>query len=284
MIKEIKAKKVLTFHADAFPTNWDLNPYRGCSIGCKYCYAQYTHKYLGLKDFHKDIIVKTNVAECLAKELNNKNWNNEQIKIGGTTDLYQHIEMKYRIVPSIFEIIKKHKNPVFIQTKSTLILSDFELIKELSKVTTVDIATSVSTMDETISKIIEPNASASIERIKMLSKFNEICRSTTLGFMPIIPLLTDNDENLEAIFQLAKELGITNIVTSFLFLRGELKQQFFETIKLHYPEIYFDFIQLYKTSNVDSAYAQKINSKINKLRNKYQLFGVYKPINQKVKT
>lgn len=275
MIKEIQSKKVLTYHSDAFPTNWDLNPYRGCSIGCRYCYAQYTHKYLGLDNFFKDILVKTNVSECLALELHQSKWKREQIKIGGTTDLYQHIEGRYELMPKIYAVVKKYKNPVFIQTKSALILRDFEIIKELSKITEVDIATSITTFDESIRKIIEPGASSAIERIEMLAKFNGICRSTTLGFMPIIPLLTDTDENLETVFRLSKEYGINNIVTSFLFLRGEVKPKFLAIIKTNFPEIYPEFSKLYAHSTVESSYSISINSKIEKLRRKYNLYSIY---------
>jgi DNA repair photolyase len=275
LIKEIHSKKALTWHADAFPTHWDLNPYRGCTIGCKYCFAQYTHAYLGLDDFFRDIVVKTNIAESLERELRRKSWKREQIKIGGTTDLYQHIEKKYELLPQIYDVVKRHKTPVFIQTKSTLILRDFEIIKELSKITDVDICTSISTFDETIRKVIEPGAAPAIDRIEMISRFRGICRSTTVGFMPIIPLLSDTDQNLETAFRLTKENGIDNIVTSFLFLRGEGKPNFFTIINQHFPDIYPDFIKLYTRSTVDASYRIKTNGRIQALRRKYNLWGTY---------
>ena len=278
MITEILSKKVLTYHDDGFPTNWDVNPYRGCTIGCKYCFAQYSHKYLGLENFNKDILVKTNVAECLEKELSKRSWKNEHIKIGGTTDLYQHSEKKYELLPKIYDVIKKHKTPIFIQTKSTLILRDYEIIKELSKITTVDIATSISTFDESVRKVIEPGAASALERMEMLRTFSEICHSTTVGFMPIIPLLSDTDENLDTAFRLTKEFGLDNIVTSFLFLRGDVKPKFMKTIQSHFPEIYPDFSKLYSGANVENAYMEKISRKLHALRRKYELYGVYRPV------
>ena len=185
---------------------------------------------------------------------------------------------KYELLPKIYSVIKRHKNPVFIQTKSTLILRDFEILKELSEITSVDIATSITTFDESIRKIIEPGASPTIERLEMLAKFKGISRSTTLGFMPIIPLISDNDENLETVFRLAKAYGIDNVVTSILFLMGDVKTKFLSLIKLHFPEIHHDFAKLYTTASVDPVYAQKTNLKIKKLREKYQVFGIYKPV------
>jgi DNA repair photolyase len=278
MITEIKAKKVLTYHDNGFPTNWDVNPYRGCTIGCKYCFAQYSHKYIGLENFSKDILVKTNVAECLEKELAKRSWKHEQIKIGGTTDLYQHSEKKYELLPKIYDVVKKNRTPIFIQTKSTLILRDYEIIKELAKITTVDIATSISTFDESVRKVIEPGAASAMERLEMLRAFSDICHSTTVGFMPIIPLLGDTDENLDTAFRLTKEFGLDNIVTSFLFLRADVKSKFMKTIQTHFPEIYYEFSKLYNGSTVDSPYMDKTSMKLNTLRRKYELFGVFRPV------
>jgi DNA repair photolyase len=278
MITEIQAKKVLTYHDNGFPTNWDVNPYRGCTIGCKYCFAQYSHKYIGLENFSKDILVKTNVAECLEKELAKRSWKHEQIKIGGTTDLYQHSEKKYELLPKIYDVVKKNRTPIFIQTKSTLILRDYEIIKELAKITTVDIATSISTFDESVRKVIEPGAASAMERLEMLRTFSDICHSTTVGFMPIIPLLGDTDENLDTAFRLTKEFGLDNIVTSFLFLRADVKSKFMKTILTHFPEIYYEFSKLYNGSTVDSPYMDKTSMKLNTLRRKYELFGVFSPV------
>ena len=278
MIREIESKKVLTYHPHAFPTNWDLNPYRGCTIGCKYCFAQYSHKYVGLENFFRDILVKTNVAERLDAEMSRKSWKHDQIKIGGTTDLYQHAEKRYELLPKIYDVVKKHRNPIFIQTKSNLILRDFELIKELAKVTTVDIATSITSFDESVRKVIEPGGASSLERMEMLAKFRGIARKTVVGFMPIIPLISDSDENLDTAFRLTKEFGLNNIVTSILFLRGEGKAQFQRVVEANFPSISSDFARLYHYSTVNAEYETKLYEKIAILREKHQLFDRYEPI------
>ena len=271
MIKEIQSKKVLTYHDDSFPTNWDLNPYRGCTIGCTYCFAQYTHKYLGNDDFFKDIYVKTNVCERLDEELGKRKQKDAQLKIGGTTDIYQHIENKRMMIPKIYEIIKKHRTPIFIQTKSTLILRDIEQISALSKITDVDIATSISTFDESIQKTIEPRASSTMERIEMLARLKEVCRTTTLGLMPIIPLLTDSDENIEMAFKMAKKYNFDFLVSSFLFLKGEVKPHFMTMMKQNFPTIYGDFNRLYSDNQLKNQYFERKIEFIEKLRNEYQL-------------
>lgn len=226
MIHETLAKSALSRHDHEFPTVWDVNPYRGCTIGCRYCFAQYSHEYLGLPDFFRDIVVKNNIAEQLFIELRKKTWRGEHIKLGGISDIYQHAEKKYELLPKLIDILKKSRNPVFIQTKSTLILRDFELIKELAKYTTVDIATSISTFDESVRKIIEPGAPSALERMEMLHSFSSVCRKTIVSFMPVIPLLSDTNENLDTAFRLTKEFDIDTIIAYPLHLRGKLKIPF----------------------------------------------------------
>lgn len=278
MIKEITAKTALTKHEDAFPTFWDLNPYRGCTIGCKYCFAQYSHHYLGLPDFFKDIVVKTNVAEQLWNEFRKKSWVREQVKLGGISDIYQHSERKYELLPLIFDIFRKTKNPVFIQTKSTLIYRDFEIIKELAKVTTVDISASISTFDEEARKIIEPGAAPTISRMEMLRDFKAICNKTIVAFMPVIPLISDTDQNLETAFRMTKDFELDAIIAHPLHLRNRSKSGFLDLIKKEFPAIHDDFIALYATGYLDAAYARQLLTKIELLRQKYNLFNSYQAV------
>lgn len=281
MIQETLAKSALSKHEHEFPTAWDVNPYRGCTMGCLYCFAQYSHKYLNLSNFFSDIVVKTNIAEILHKELRNKSWKGEQIKLGGISDIYQHAEKKYELLPRLIDVLKKTRNPVFIQTKSTLILRDFELIKELAKYTTVDIATSICTFDETARKIIEPGAPSALERMEMLRQFSVICRHTIVSFMPVIPLISDTDENLETTFMLIKEYGIDSLIAYPLHLRGNLKKPFLNLIQTQFPEIYPQFSELYKTSDLECNYVIKLFQKIAQLREKYQLYGSYSIVQPK---
>lgn len=282
MIKEIQAKTVIHKHNKAFPVMLDLNPYRGCTIGCKYCFAQYSHYYIGLDNFFKDIIVKKNVTQCLDYELYKKQKRKQQIKIGGVTDAYQPIEKKYLLMPEILKVFQKYKVPIFLSTKSDLILRDFELIKQLSEVTDVDIAVSVSSFDEKTAKIIEPGASAPAKRIEALAEFKGICRSISVLNMPVIPYISDSYDELDAIFAISKELDIDNVVSYPLHLRNKkVKYNFIEIIRKHFPEKAEKFIDLYQNSSTpDSEYQNNLNKRINSLREKHQLFDSFTPLNE----
>lgn len=285
MIKEIHSKSAIHKHEKAFPVLHDLNPYRGCTIGCKYCFARYSHSYLSLNNFFKDIIVKTNIAERLDFELYKKHKNKEQIKIGGITDAYQGAEKKYKLMPDILKIFRKYKVPIFISTKSDLILRDIDLIRELAQVTSVDIAVSISCFDEKNAKIFEPGATNPKKRIELLADFSGICRSVLVLNMPIIPYISDSYEELDMIFKLSKKSKVDNIISYALHLRNEnVKKNIFELVQTNFPEKFKDFSLLYQNnSSPNNEYISGLNSKINSLRKKYQIFDNYTPVMPKSK-
>ncbi len=283
MIKEILAKTVIHKHNKAFPVLHDLNPYRGCTIGCKYCFAQYSHYYVDMDNFFRDIIVKTNVSECLDRELNKKKKRKQQIKIGGVTDAYQHIEKKYLLMPKLLRIFQKYRVPIFLSTKSDLILRDFDLIKKLAKVTDVDIAVSISCFDEKNAKIFEPGAASPIKRIEALSKFSSICRSVSVLNMPIIPYISDSYNELDSLFEASKKINVDNLISYPLHLRSwKVKNDFFEIVKNNFPNVANKFIDLYKdASKPDENYGIELDKKIISLRQKHNLYDSYVPLKKK---
>lgn len=271
MFKEITVKSALHYHDSKFAANWDLNIYRGCEHNCKYCYAQYSHDYLNENGaFFDDIFVKTNIAETLDVELNKKTWKNELINIAGVCDCYQPIEKKYELMKKVLKVLIKHKQQVFILTKSPLILRDYDLIDELSKNAFVNIAMTITTLDEDIRKKIEPNTYPSIERLNTLKEFTKLNCRTTVMLMPVIPYLNDDIKNIENIYKIVSEAGINNIICGPLNLRGLLKTNFFNFLKDEFPNTYEKIQHLYKSSYVKKEYNEKLVKFINKLKQKYK--------------
>ena len=180
----------------------------------------------------------------------------------------------------MLKIFRKYRVPVFFSTKSDLILRDFELIKQLSRITSVDIAVSISCFDEKNAKIIEPGASTPAKRIEALSKFSPFCRSLSVLNMPVIPYISDSYKELDEIFALSKKSKVDNLLSFPLHLRSlKVKNNFFELVRKHFPEIEHKFIALYKnTSTPDNDYTSDLHKKITSLRNKYNLFNNYLPL------
>lgn len=282
--KEMTCKSALNPLKRRMPYRWDLNIYRGCEHGCRYCYALYSHTYLGSDRYHDEIFVKTNIVEQLERELSHPDWQREVVNIGGVTDSYQPAEAVYRLMPEILKLLIKHKTPAIISTKSDLILRDYDLIDELSRITYVNVAATVTTMDEEMRKQIEPGAVASTRRFNMLKTFRRTNASVGLHVMPIIPYLTDDEENLDRLFFLARDAGVHYALTGTLYLRGKTRPEFFRFIEMSYPALYEAYLSQYKTGGAKKTYKDALYERVNRLRDYYGVSSSYsKPMKEKLK-
>lgn len=266
------------------PYGWDLNIYRGCRHGCQYCYAMYSHQYIGNDNFFNDIYVKENVVEQLEKALASDKWKREVINIGGVTDSYQPVEARYQLMPQILKLLIKYKTPAIISTKSKLVLRDYDLIDELSQITYVNVAATITTMDEAIRSKIEPGGASSQERFQVLKEFRKTNASTGLHVMPIIPFITDNEGNFDKMFASAAECGVHYVLPGTLYLRGTTYKNFMAFIQKEFGDIESEFKKLYKTGSAGNEYKTILYEKVNRLRDKYGLSNSYsKPMKEKLK-
>lgn len=268
------------------PYSWDLNIYRGCEHGCKYCFAIYSHDYLQNDNYFGTVYYKKNILEALEKELASSKWNHEVVNIGGITDSYQPLERKLQLMPEVLKLMIKYKTPIIISTKSALILRDIDLIKELSKIVTVNIAFTITTLDERVRTFLEPNASPSRERFRALKRLKEETNAVIgLHMMPIVPYLTDNRYNLEQMYRLAAEVGVDYVLPGTLYLRGKTRQYFMNAVKDFHEERYQKIRTLYQKGSAPRDYKTGLYTLIASLEKKYHLSRDYmKAINQKEKS
>lgn len=283
VFKEDIAKSALTKLKRKIPYSWDLNIYRGCQHGCRYCYAMYSHKYLDSVDFFNEIHVKTNIVDELEKELKSENWKREVINIGGVTDSYQPAEANYKLMPHILKLLIKYKTPAIISTKSKLIMRDYDLIDELSHITYINIAATITTMDERVREKIEPGGSTSIERFEFLKAFKKTNASTGLHVMPIIPYITDDEQNFNNMFDIAKQCNVHYVLPGTLYLRGSTRKSFLDFVNKEFPDYHEKLLRLYKTGGASKEYKTELYKKVNELRDMYKLSNSYiKPMREKL--
>ncbi len=282
--KETSCQTALNKLKRRIPYGWDLNIYRGCQHKCLYCYAIYSHKYLDEDgDFFNTIYVKTNIVEKLENELSSKSWKREIVNIGGVTDSYQPAENHYRLMPDILRLLIKYKTPAIISTKSDLILRDYDLIDELSRITYINVASTITTMDEGVRRIIEPFGAESQKRFEMLKTFRKTNASVGLHTMPIIPYVTDSHDNLSKICARAREAGVHYMLTGTLYLRGKTRTVFFNAIKEQLPGVYDSLVNLYKKGSAGKEYKEQLYKTVNALRKENGLSGSYsKPMKEKM--
>ncbi len=270
-------------NSSRLPFKWDLNIYRGCGHGCKYCYAIYSHRYLESENYFDDIYVKTNIVEQLEKQLKSKSWKREVVNIGGVTDSYQPVESKYKLMPDILKLMIKYRTPIIISTKSDLILRDFDLIAELASITYVNIASTITSMNEDIRKLIEPNGVESINRFKMLKEFKKTNASVGLHTMPTIPYITDDYENIDSLLYNASDCKVDYILSGVMYLRGKTRYVFFDFIKRELPQLYNKLQYLYRAGGVDKEYKDKFYLMYNSLKEKHNLSTAYiKPMRERL--
>jgi DNA repair photolyase len=267
------------------PFAWDLNIYRGCEHGCKYCYAMYSHDYLSESNeqYFNDIYVKTNIVEELEKQLFSSSWKREVVNIGGVTDSYQPAEETYKLMPDILRLMIKYRTPCIISTKSDLILRDYDLIDELSRITYINVAGTITCMDEDIREKIEPNGVPSLRRFAMLKEFAVTNASTGLHFMPIIPYLTDTRENVDGLYARAKDSEVDYVLPGVLYLRGKTRKVFFDFIQSDFPQLMVPLQTLYKKGGADKGYKDELYKMVNEIKAKYGLSSSYsKPMKEKL--
>lgn len=276
--QEISCKSAMNrINSRYLPFHWDLNIYRGCGHRCQYCYALYTHDYMEDRHFFDTIYIKKNVADRLAMELAKPSWKREVINIGGVTDSYQPIEAEQKIMPDILRLLILYKTPCIISTKSDLILRDFDLLDQLSRITYVNVAATITTTDERLRQKLEPGGVSSARRFEVLKAFEKTKVSAGLHMMPIVPLLTDGSENLENIYAGGRDAGVDYLLPGLLNLKGRTRQNFFDFIQREYPQHMDYFLLLYGRGRLDREYRQSFYKKLHFIRAKYGIPSMHRP-------
>ena len=175
---EIRAKSIINKvpGASRVPFTWTINPYRGCSHACRYCFARKTHTYLDFDaghDFDSQIVVKVNAPELVRRELASPRWRGEHIAMGTNVDCYQRAEGRYRLMPGIIEALRDAANPFSILTKGSLILRDLPLLEEAAERTRVGAAVSVGFVDKELWRLIEPGTPSPHKRLEVCATLGE---------------------------------------------------------------------------------------------------------------
>ena len=183
-----------------------MNPYRGCSHACKFCFARPTHEYLDLnagRDFEREIIVKVNVPEVLRAELARPSWGRHHIAMGTNTDPYQWVEGRYKLMRGIWEAMRDFANPCSILTKSPLLLRDKDLLLQIAERTQVSACLSVPTLEEKAWRATEPHTPHPRARLEAVAELNRIGIPTGILIAPLMPGINDQPEQVRRIVELA---------------------------------------------------------------------------------
>jgi len=213
-----------------------INPYRGCEHGCVYCFARPTHTWLGHSaglDFETRLYAKRNAAELLTQELAKPSYQCEPIAIGVNTDCYQPLERELGITRRVLQVLLDARHPVYLITKSSLIERDLDLLEQLATLNLVTVSITLTTLDNTLSRKLEPRATAPHRRLKTIERLSSAGIPTRVSASPVIPAL--NEEELDAIVAAGADAGACAAYAILLRLPHELQTLFPEWLEAHYP-------------------------------------------------
>ncbi|WP_410622466.1 radical SAM protein [Amycolatopsis sp. cmx-8-4] len=271
---EVLAKSALNHvPADArmLPGEYTMNPYRGCTHACQYCFARPTHTRLGLDvagDFDNEIIVKTNIVEVLRSELARKRKLPPRVAFGTNTDVYQRAEGRYALMPGIIDALTGHRVPFSILTKGTMIRRDLDLLVKASRATTVHLGVSLSILDEQLQQSVEFGTATTTARLATVRAIRDAGLECTVFLSPILPHLTDSPEQLEELVAAVSEAGATSVLYHPLYLSSAVKEVFFTWLRGAHPELVSEYTRLY-SSGSETSYRHEIGARIRPLIAKY---------------
>jgi DNA repair photolyase len=235
---------------------WTVNPYRGCSHACVYCFARKTHSYLDLdtgEGFDSQIVVKVNAPQLLRRELGGRRWTGEHIAMGTNVDCYQRAEGRYRLMPGIIGALRDYANPFSILTKGTLILRDLSLLRQAADVTDVGVSVSVGFVDQSLWRTVEPGTPAPERRLDVVRALGDVGIACGVLMAPVIPYLSDSPEQLRATVRAIAAAGATSVTPLALHLRPGAREWFMSWLARHHPEL----VRRYQVMYGDGSYAPK---------------------------
>lgn len=275
---EVLAKSALNKvpMGSSMPFSWTINPYRGCSHACLYCFARGSHRYLDFdtgKDFDSQIVVKVNVAEVLARELARPSWQRDMVALGTNTDPYQRAEGRYALMPGIIETLAKSGTPLSILTKGTLLRRDLPALTDAADRVRVELSMSIAVGDPVLQHSIEPGTPTARARLATVAAAREAGFEVDVFVMPVLPHLTDSPAHLDALLKDIRDAGARSVLYGALHLRSHVKPWFFAWLEREHPELLPAYRSLFpgSSSKATQAYRLELAGRIRPLIRKYGL-------------
>jgi DNA repair photolyase len=257
----VRAKRIVNRvpEASRMPFRFTINAYRGCAHACTYCFARPTHEFLGMNagdDFERRIVVKVNAAEKLRRELCEPRWGGDHIAMGTNTDPYQPAEGRYRLTRSIIEALGEAQNEFSILTKSPMIVRDLDVLTAAAQRTQVRCNLSIGTLDEEVWRASEPGTPPPGQRVEALRRLNEAGIACGVLIAPILPGISDDPAQLEAVIEAVIAAGAVSISPILLHLRPGVREVFMPWLAGYRPDLVERYRKLYASSYASAAAAR----------------------------
>ena len=256
------------------PFNWTLNPYRGCTHGCHYCFARryQTQFELGPGDeFSSVIFVKTNLVDVLKRELDHPSWAREQVAVGTATDPYQPIEGHYKLTRRALEALHAGRTPIGLVTKGPMVVRDKDILAVMGKEAGATIYMSVPTIDDHAWSSLEPGTAHPLQRLRAVRQLRDAGVNAGVLMAPVVPGFMTSAPQLEATVKAIADHGAAFVGVNVMFLKGGTKDHFLGFIAAEFPQMLEGFQRLYTGAYAPGDYVSSIRAMVETLQKRYDV-------------
>jgi len=261
---EEQAKSVLN-RVRGMPFAWSINPYRGCSHGCVFCYARKTHVYHqddGVAEWASKVYAKVNAPAVLRDELRRRGAKVDAVALGTATDPYQAIEGRYRITRGVLEVLRDYGVPVRLITRCPLIIRDIDVLVAIARRCGLTVSVSIATTDAALARTIEPTVAPPEKRLRAVHKLAEAGIDVGIALAPVLPGLTDAHEHLAAVIRAGREHGARFAFHSVLNLGEVTREAYFAFLRAHHPDLVPMYESMYERRYVGKSYEKIIAARL----------------------
>lgn len=256
------------------PFNWTLNPYRGCTHGCHYCFARryQTQFELGPDDhFSSVIFVKVNLVDVLRKELDKASWEREQVAVGTATDPYQPIEGHYKLTRGSLEALLASRTPIGLVTKGPMVVRDADLLAELGRRSGSTVYMSVPTVNEDAWRALEPGTAPPLQRLRAVRQLRDAGVNAGVLMAPVVPGFTTQPARLEATIKAIADHGAAFMGANLMYLKEGTRDHFMRFLSKEFPALVESYNRLYAGAYARPEYVKAVKGMIDVLQQRYDL-------------
>ena len=256
------------------PFNWTLNPYRGCTHACHYCFARryQTQFELGPGDeFSSLIFVKTNFVEVLRRELDKPSWRRDMVAVGTATDPYQPIEGHYKLTRGSLQALLAARTPIGVVTKGPMIVRDADILAEICKGAGCTVHMSVPTTDEDAWKALEPGTAHPLQRLRAVRLLRKAGVNAGVLMAPVVPGFTTDRQKLETTIRAIAEHDAAFLGANVLYLKGGTRDHFMGFLQKEFPHLVEGYERLYPGAYASKPYSDAVRNLIGVLRERYDV-------------
>jgi len=271
--QEVSCRSALN-RVEGMPFRWTLNPYRGCTHGCHYCFARRYHVQFEMDaddEFASVILVKRNLVEVLKRELDRPAWMRELVALGTATDPYQPIEGQYRLTRQSIEALARGRTPIGLVTKGPMVVRDRDVLQDLSSAAGCTVYMSVPTVDEDAWRILEPGTAHPLQRLRAVRELAGAGINAGVLMAPIVPGFSSSRSKLERTVKTIADHGARFVGCNVMYLQDGTRTHFMKFIEREFPAMLPRFERLYTKKYPPDGYRKEVQGMVRVLQERYGL-------------